>query len=139
MKRFLWAITALAGVIAVLTGFYVLTGESLKMISGLCIGAGSAAVGLGLGGLIRTFLISASEDEEILRAKEIEMKDERNTRIREKAGYMTARIMNYALLAFVLILGFIGADKVILLSACALIVLEAVLVIVFSNYYAKKM
>lgn len=139
MKRFLWAITALAGVIAVLTGFYVLIGESLKMLSGLCIGAGSAAVGLGLGGLIRTFLISASEDEEILRAKEIEMKDERNTRIREKAGYMTARIMNYALLAFVLILGFIGADKVILLSACALIVLEAVLVIVFSNYYAKKM
>lgn len=139
MKRFLWAITALACVIAVLTGFYVLIGESLKMLSGLCIGAGSAAVGLGLGGLIRTFLISASEDEEILRAKEIEMKDERNTRIREKSGYMTARIMNYALLAFVLILGFIGADKVILLSACALIVLESVLVIVFSNYYAKKM
>ena len=94
---------------------------------------------LGIGSFILSIVMPSLETAEIKKQKEIEVKDERNTAIREKAGYMVARCMNHVITAFILILAFMGADKIIILMAASLIVIELVLTIFFSNYYSKKM
>lgn len=138
-KKILFVIQSIAGIILLLLGGFVLTAENVKMFSGLCIGVGAAMTALGIGWFIQSLIIPAMESEEIKRINTIELKDERNTSIREKTGYMVAKIMNYLLLAFVLILGFMGVDKMIIIMSASLIAIEFLLVIYFSNYYSKKM
>lgn len=138
-KRGMFALQAALGIILLLVGAFVLTADEVKMVSGLCIGLGAALLVLGIGWFIQSFIVSAAEDEEIKRIKAVEVNDERSIRIREKTGYSVAKIMNYLLLVFVLTLGFMGADKLIIIMACALIIIELILVLVFSNYYAKRM
>lgn len=138
-KRALFVLQILIGIILFFVGGFVLTPDKMKMVSGLCIGFGAALFALGIGWLIQSILISATEDEKSKRIKAIEVNDERNTRIREKTGYMVAKIMNYVLTAFVLTLGFMGADQLIIILAVALVVIEFILALIFSNYFAKRM
>lgn len=139
-RRRLW-FTALIFVGAVLlaAGGFIFTAEGQKKLSGYCIGIGAAMAALGAGWLADSFLISAREDEEIRRIKEIEVNDERNVRIREKAGAMTARIMNYLLTVFIVVLGLTGADLYIILAAVGLLAAEFLLLVYFSSYYSGRM
>jgi len=109
------------------------------MVSGLCIGLGAALLCIGVGEFIQSLIVSTAEYEEIKRIKKIEVNDERNTRICEKTGYMVSRVMNYVLAIFVLVLGFMGVDKLIIMLAVSLLIIELVLVLIFSNYFAKRM
>jgi uncharacterized membrane protein len=70
---------------------------------------------------------------------EIEVNDERNTRIREKVGYMTSKIMNYVILVLVMALGFMNVNKMVLIMVASLLLIELALVIFFSNYFSKRM
>jgi hypothetical protein len=138
-KKILFILLALFGSVLLLIGIFVLTADSIKTLSGLFIGCGAAMLALGTGNFARLLIVSAITDEEIERIKNIEVNDERNIRIKEKSGYMVAKVMNYVLSAFVLILAFMGADKIIVIMAASLIVIELVLVIIFSNHCAKEM
>lgn len=138
-KKVLFVLQSILGIILLLAGSFVFTSDDTKMFSGLCIGFGAAMLTLGIGSFIRSFIISAAEDEDIHHRKQIEVNDERNTRIREKTGYMVAKVMNYILLVFVLVLGFMKVDKIIIIMAVSLIVIEFILLIIFSNYYDKEM
>lgn len=138
-KRVRLVLMAAVGALLVLLGGFVLTAESLKMVSGLCIGFGAAILALGVGGLLQSILISATEDEEFKRIKRIEVNDERNVRIREKAGYMVSKVMNYMILTVILALGFMRADIFTILIVTSLLLIEGVLVVSFSIYYSKKM
>ncbi|HEX7555195.1 MAG TPA: hypothetical protein VF338_01125, partial [Leptolinea sp.] len=91
------------------------------------------------GWFIRSFTVSQLEDQKIKKQKEIDVNDERNTRIRERTGYMVAKVMNYVLSAFILILAFLRVDSVIIFLAVTLLVIEFGLAIYFSNHYAKTM
>jgi len=137
-KRILYLLQFILGAVLIAMSILVFASDNTKMISGLCIGFGAVMLVFGIGSLIRSFVVSAVEDKEIKRIKNIEVNDERNVRIREKTGFMVSRIMNYVLSAFILILGFLGADKVIIIMAVSLIIIEFISVIIFSNYYAKK-
>lgn len=139
MKRILFILQALAGGALIFIGGFVLKGESIRMISGLCIGTGAAALALGLGWFVQSIIINAVETESIGKQKEIEIKDERNVRIREKSGYMVAKSMNYLLTAFILTLGFMNADKKIIIMAVILMSIQFILLIYFSNYYSKRL
>jgi len=138
-KRVLFVLQSIIGLALLLTGSVILTSEEVKMVSGLCIGIGAVMLALGIGELIRSFMLSALEDEKFKKIKAVEVNDERNIRIKEKAGHMTAKFMNYALSLFIIALGFMGADKLIIILAAALIVIELILFIFFSNYYSRKM
>lgn len=139
IKRILFVFQTVLGIMLLLAGSFVLTSDAVKMLSGLCIGLGSAIFALGIGWFIQSFVITALEDNEIKKLKAIEVNDERNIRIREKTGYMVAKIMNYVLSAFILTLGFMGADKLIIIMAVTLIAIEFILVLIFSNYFSKKL
>ncbi|GEM_PF-662414 len=142
-KKKIWInlISTVVGAVLFYVGGFVLDSEvqSIKMISGLCIGLGAATFCLGIGGLISMLLISKSKTEEIEHRKNIEVNDERNVHIREKAGAKFNHIMVYVLTAFVLTLGFMNAEKLIIIMASALLLIQLILAIFLSDYYAKRM
>lgn len=137
--RFWFIVMSIAGVILLLSGGFIFTSEKLKMVSGLCFGFGSAVLVLGIGKLLDSFIVSSMESERIRHQKSIEVNDERNIRIREKTGYMTSKVMNYLIVVLVLALGFMNADKIILIMVASLLVAELALVTIFSNHYSKIM
>ncbi|MCE1253593.1 MAG: hypothetical protein LWX83_08610 [Anaerolineae bacterium] len=138
-KKVLFLIEAVLGFVLLFIGFFVVNSEALKMLSGLCIGLGAALAALGTGQLLQALLIPAFEMERLKKQKEIEVNDERNIRIKEKTGYRVAKIMNYVLSLYILVLGFMGAGLPMILLAVSLLVIEFVLVIYFSNYYARSL
>ena len=138
-RKVLYVLQMALGIGLILIGNFVFVSDSVKIYSGLCIGLGSAVLALGAGWLIQSFMISAVEDAALRKFKAIQVNDERNIRIREKTGHMVARIMNYTLSIFVLTLAFMGADLIIIIMAVALIIIQFVLAVIFSNYYAKVM
>ncbi|AKB81550.1 hypothetical protein MSBR3_0972 [Methanosarcina barkeri 3] len=69
---------------------------------------------------------------------EIEIKDERNTLIREKAGSKTNEYMLYLNTVIVLILGFMGAEFWMLCLFGSLILAQGVLSVFLYNYYNNR-
>lgn len=138
-KRIIFSITGIVGIILILMGVFVFNNPDQDMISGLCFGIGGACTVLAVGSLIQSLIVSPLEDEEIRRKKAIEIRDERNTSIREKSGYMVSRIMNYLLFAYTLFLIFMKAELIFIILAVALILVQLILIIYYSNYYSKKM
>jgi hypothetical protein len=137
-KKVLAAAAAVFGIACLLVGLFVLTGEALKAVSGLCIGIGAALGASGLVNLVLLIAVPEAVRAEQLRIKEIEVSDERNIRIREKTGAMANRVVYYALCAAILALGLLG-DLLAVLILVGILVLEAVLVIVLSERYSKQM
>jgi len=127
------------GVMVFYLGGFVLIDEELKAVSGLCIGLGAAIFCLGLGNFIGALIISKTETEEILRRKNIEVNDERNTRIREKVGAKINQVVIYALSVIVLAMGFMRINIIAIVMVAAIFLLELVLAIALTNYYSQKM
>lgn len=138
-KIWLYALLAVMGAMVGYIGGFVLVEEKFKMLSGLCIGLGSAAFVLGIGNFIGALIISKTEYEEITHRKNIEVNDERNTRIREKVGAKINKIVVYIITALVLVLGFMGADAAVIMMISSVLLLQLVLAIVLTNYYSKRM
>ncbi|MNC13103.1 hypothetical protein D3C75_608360 [compost metagenome] len=133
----LYGSVAVMGAVALYIGGIVLTGEG--MISGLCIGLGAAAFCMGIGNFISSLLISKPQADEFARRKAVEVKDERNIRLREKVGSTINKVLVYALSILVLALGFMGAGITVILMVSSLLLLELVLAIGLSNYYTRRM
>lgn len=133
-----YALLGLAGAVLLYLGGFRLTGEKWELAGSLCIGLGAAFAAIGLVNLLCSFLVSAAEDDQLKRRVQVERADERNIRIREKTGYMTGKIMNYALILLVFILGFLRVDRTVIILAASLL-LEGALVIGFSNYYSRRL
>jgi uncharacterized membrane protein len=134
-----FAVLFLTGILLIALGSCVFSADGQKKLSGYCIGVGAAAAVLGAGWFADSFFVSAVETEKVRRVKQIEVNDERNVIIREKAGAKTAKYMNYVLDLFVIALGVMGAAPYLILTAAGLIAVEFILFVSFSNYYSKKM
>lgn len=83
-------------------------------------------------------LFAIKESREAKKQLEIEMKDERNTLIREKAGSKTNQYMLYLNTAVILILGFKGVEFWMLCLFGLLILAQGVLSIGLYNYYDSR-
>jgi uncharacterized membrane protein len=138
-KRFFFVLLMLiGGGLFFMSQFVFISGE-MKAYSGLSIGLGAACSGLGIGWFIQSMVVSAKQFEQIERQKRIDVNDERNTRIRERTGYMVTRVMNYVLSVFIVLITLLGANRTIIFLAVGMLVIELGLVIYFSNRYAKMM
>lgn len=135
-QKIVYTILTAAGIILFTLGFTVLSPEEYSRISGIFIGIG---VGLAAAGfsLLVTSISNSKLPEDVKKVKEIETNDERNTLIREKAGYKTCIAMNYVLCIFIVAIGLMGADIEIILMAVAVLVIQIVLIIYYSNHYSK--
>lgn len=89
--------------------------------------------------IMRIFSIKESiESIEAKKQLEIEMKDERNTLIREKAGSKTNEYMLYLNAAITFVLGFMGAEFWIFCLFGFLILAQGILSIGLYNYYDNR-
>lgn len=136
-RRFLFVSISIIGALLLIGGVFVFTSKDLNMVSGMCIGLGSAMLALGLGNLLYSFMVPVVEDK-IKQLKSIEVKDERNTRIREKSGYMISKIMNYMIYCLILVLVFMNVNKILLVAIAFVPLINLLLTVIFSNYYSKR-
>jgi hypothetical protein len=135
-KRILYLLLALAGLLLILAGIFLFPEEAQKRIAGACYGLGSASLGLGLAWFASTFFPAPSA--EALRRKAIDVADERNIQLREKTVAQVDRVTTYALIAWILLEGIFG-DLTHTLLLIGLMAARFVLMIVFTNRYAKTM
>lgn len=135
-QKIVYTILVAAGVILFILGITVLSPEEYSRISGIFIGVGVGLVAVGFS-LLATSISNSKLSEDVKKVKEIETNDERNVMIRERAGYKTCTIMNYVLCIFIVAIGLMGADIEIILMAVALLVIQFILIIYYSNHYSK--
>ncbi|WP_319378025.1 hypothetical protein [uncultured Methanocorpusculum sp.] len=131
------AIGLAAGVVLILLAMFVFTGSTT--INGACYGFGAALLALSVGNLIGKSVVKSVETPEIRKMQEIEVNDERNIRIRERAGWNTVRIFTPVLCFLTLASALIGVELYVTLTACGLVVLLAALSIGSHIYYDKRL
>lgn len=135
-QRIVYTIIVAAGIILFTLGMTVLSPEEYSRISGIFIGIGVGLAATGVS-LLVTSISNSKLPEDVKKVKEIETNDERNTLIRERAGYKTCTVMNYVLCIFIIAIGLMGADIEIILMAVAVLAIQFVLIIYYSNHYSK--
>ncbi len=126
------------GIILFTVGFTILSPEEYSRMSGVFIG-----IGIGLAvmsfSLLLTLILNSRLPDDIKKIKEIEVNDERNALIREKSGYKTCIAMSYVLCIFIIAIGLMGADLEIILMAIAVLAIQFILIIYYSNKYSKTL
>jgi uncharacterized membrane protein len=137
LKRFLFVMLSMVGALLLLAGF-VFTSAELKSVTGLCYGLGSAMLALGIGNLIYSFVIPKEEYEKVKHLKAIEVNDERNIRIREKSGYLVSKVTMYMICILILVLGIMNVSKLVLFMVITLLIVKFVLLVIFTNYFSKR-
>ncbi|WFN33861.1 hypothetical protein L1S32_08395 [Methanogenium sp. S4BF] len=110
-----------------------------NQINGICIGFGAALAVLGIGNLAGKYVARAVETPDIQKASLREENDERNIRVRERAGWNTARITNYVLCFLALASALMNLELYITLSFVFLIIMEFSLTAGSLVYYEKRM
>lgn len=109
------------------------------LAGGLCIGVGAALAVLGIGNLVGFYVGKAVETPDIRKISLREENDERNIRIRERAGWSTSRVMVYILCFLALASAFMGAELYLTCLFAVLIVTEGLLTAGYLAYYDKRM
>ena len=104
----------------------------------LLFGFGIALIILGFSNLLSQFVVSKTETEETMKVKRVEENDERNIRIRERAGFRTSQIILGALCICALTSAFANFELYVTLIFVGLILLHGILLVGFSIYYEKR-
>ena len=104
----------------------------------LLFGFGFALIILGFSNLLSQFVVSKTETEETVKVKRVEENDERNIRIRERAGFRTSQIILGALCICALTSAFANFELYVTLIFVGLILLHGILLVGFSIYYEKR-
>ena len=129
-----------------LAGFFA--GAACLLLSGilplaefpaqLLFGFGIALMILGFSNLLSQLIVSKTETEETVKVKRVEENDERNIRIRERAGFRTSQIILGALCICALTSAFANFELYVTLIFVGLILLQGILSVGFQMYYGKR-
>jgi len=137
-KDILISVCGLAvGIILILLAVFVFTGSNT--LNGACYGLGAALLVLSAGNLVGASVKKAVETPEVLKIQAVEEHDERNIRIRERAGWNAVRIFTPVLCAFTLVSALAGAEVYVTFAACGLVILITALTIGSQIYYDKRL
>ena len=104
----------------------------------LLFGFGIALMILGFSNLLSQLIVSKTETEETVKVKRVEENDERNIRIRERAGFRTSQIILGALCICALTSAFANFELYVTLIFAGLILLHGILSVGFQMYYGKR-
>ncbi len=136
-KVLLAAAAASLGTVLLIISRTLPTGDGIT--GGLCLGIGAALAVLGIGNLVGYSVGRSVETPEIRKVSLREENDERNIRVREKAGWNAGRVMLYILCFVALASAFTGAELYITGLFAALVMTEGLLTAGFLAYYDKRM
>jgi hypothetical protein len=120
---------------AILLGAFKL--ENLKAVGGVCIGLGVVLISIFSSHLYLRHV--ETKHPEILRKKNIEVNDERNTTIRGKAAVKVNNIFIWMLFAAILVFILLDVELYITLVLACLIAANGVLNAFFINHYNKQL
>ena len=104
----------------------------------LLFGFGIALMILGFSNLASQFVVSKTEKEETMKVKRVEENDERNIRIRERAGWRTSQVILGVLCISALTSAFANLELYVTLLLVGLILLQGILSVGFQMYYEKR-
>ena len=104
----------------------------------LLFGFGIALMILGFSNLLSQLIVSKTETEETVKVKRVEENDERNIRIRERAGFRTSQVTLGVLCVCALTSAFANFELYVTLLFAGLILLHGILLVGFSIYYEKR-
>jgi len=139
MKKMLFFLEMISGVILLVLGFTYFDNENTKVISGLSFGIGIVLFIFGLSYFIINLKYSEKQINEINKQKNINVTDERNVLIKEKSSYSVSRIMNYVFI-ILLILSFIFKMNIMVsFFIISVIIIKLILMIIYSDYYSKQL
>lgn len=142
-SKWVYVLLALAGLVIICIGGFVLRSEALRGLSGLMVGAGSVLLVLGLGNTVYMLWMNKSSNQamyaERLRQKKIDVQDERSIRLKEKAGWKTNITMFYILMAVTLAFSLVGVEPIVVTVLAGVFIFQIVLGILLFNYYGKRM
>jgi drug/metabolite transporter (DMT)-like permease len=136
-KQLLYILGIVAGIALMVTGIFLKEAE-LKALMGVFIGVGAGLIGMFIASLL-TSRIETKHPQAFVK-KNIEVNDERNTIIRDKAKAKTNSIIMLAIIPILtLVLILVNAELYVILALVGLILLNAGLYIGYFNYYNKRL
>lgn len=135
-KNFYLVLGIIGGALALIAK-YALDTSTEKTLSAVLIGVGTGLLGFG----IAKWLVAlwGEKNPELMRANEIEMKDERNQMIRNKAQAVSGEILHWLMIAGAWVGILTNASVWMILLFVGLFILKTVLDSVFMARYQKKM
>lgn len=111
--------------------------EMSKNIAGVCLGIGTALLGIGLPNLIMKYY--ETTQPEMMKQTQIEFHDERNTMIRNKAKAKTSDIIQWFIMGIGYITILIEAPLWVTLVVVGVFLLQNVLYLLFSIKYQAEL
>ena len=135
-KSWLYILGILAGM-ALAVGGGFLRDEELKALSGVCIGVGAGLFGMSVANLV-TYRMRASHPE-VFAKKDIEVNDERNTIVRDKAGAKVNGILMIILAVITLVFVLLDVELYVSLTLAGLILLQGVLYTAYFSYFNNRL
>jgi hypothetical protein len=137
VNKNVYLIMGIAGCAIALIAKYALDTSTEKTLSAVLIGIGTGLLGFG----IAKWLVAlwGERNPELMRANEIEMKDERNQMIRNKAQAVSGEILHWLMIAGAWVGIITNAQIWMILLFVGLFILKTILDFVFMAKYQKKM
>ena len=137
VNKNVYLIMGIAGCAIALIAKYALDTSTEKTLSAVLIGIGTGLLGFG----IAKWLVAlwGEKNPELMRASEIEMKDERNQMIRNKAQAVSGEILHWLMIAGAWVGILTNAPIWMILIFVGLFILKTVLDFAFMAKYQKKM
>jgi hypothetical protein len=136
-KQLLYILGIAAGIALVIAGIFFKDAE-LKGLMGVCVGVGAGLIGMFIANLV-TLRIEQKHPEAFIK-KNIDVNDERNTVIRDKAGAKSNSIIMLAIMPILtLVFILVDTELYVILTMAGLILLNIALYIGYANYYNNRL
>lgn len=132
-RRGLILVTGIIVAAALLIAGGFLEGE----VSAVLIGLGAALFGLTVANCIS--FVAERKYPHLKRTKNIEVNDERNITIREKAGAKTNTLVMWVMFIVMLIMLILKVELYVILAMSGIVLLNGILNLVYTNYYSKRL
>ncbi len=138
-KKMIYISLIILGAALVITAVLlnIFRGDELKSLGGVCIGLGVVLITLPASQLYVQH--AEKKHPDIFRKKNIEVNDERNTVIRDKAGAKVNNIFIWLLFAAILVFILLDVELYITLVLAGLIVINGLINAFYFNYYNKRL
>ncbi len=137
-KRWLQPVLGLVGLVLLAVGLYLAKTTDaaegiMRALPYVCVGIGCGLFGQGMGGVIERSILKKSP--ELLKQKEIEVKDERNQEISNRAKAKAYDVMVFVFGALMVSFALMGVEMIIVL----LLVFAYLFVVGCGVYYRIKL
>jgi hypothetical protein len=137
-RKYFYIITLLIGVLLIGTALCLRLYPNIpKSVGGVCIGVGAGLFGMSISNLYMKRL--EEKEPEIMKKKEIEYSDERNTAIRNRAKAKAGDITQWFIMGIAYVTILINTSMWVTLVVVGVFLLKNILEIYFMNKYQKEM